>query len=179
MAKDKKTVKPKATKKETKAPKAPKAPKAAKAPKAPKAPKKKSAAAEHNLNKKELSEKLHDAINKDSFTKTLSTEVVSALFDHDKGIIASFLFGDPANKVTIPGFGTFSVRYRAQRKGTHPDPDKKPREITIPECVVVSFKAGKGLKERGEAKGNGKGKKQEFIDAAQKLAKKKSGKKSK
>ena len=162
MAKDKskKAAKAKPAKKETKA-------------KAPKAAKAKTGAAAHNLNKKELSEKLHDAISKDSFTKTLSTEVVSALFDHEKGIIASFLFADPQNKVTIPGFGTFSVRYRAERQGTHPDPKKKPREITIPESAVVSFKAGKGLKERGEAKGAGKAKKQDFINAAQKLAKKK------
>ena len=49
------------------------------------------------------------------------------------------------NKVTIPGFGTFSVAYRAGRKGMHPDPDKD-GPIKIPETFVITFRPGKSLK---------------------------------
>ena len=150
-----------------------------------------------NLNKKELSEALYWTINKGDakagrITKALSQEAISALFD-EEGIIADFLFKKPApktkaakhsgNKVTIPGFGTFSTRYRKARTGTHPAYNKtdgewrvpnaaelskkelaakttalnkkfKSGEIEIAATYVVSFKAGKGLKERASTKAN-------------------------
>lgn len=146
---------------------------------------------DQNLNKKELSEALYWTINGGTsedvrITKALSQEVVTALFD-DEGIIAEFLFKKPApktknakhsgNKVTIPGFGTFSTRFRAARKGTHPAyskgewripgklsaKEKAAKEkalnkeypegsIDIKATYVVSFKAGKGLKDRASAK---------------------------
>ena len=149
-----------------------------------------------NLNKKELSEALYWTINKGDakagrITKALSQEAISALFD-EEGIIADFLFQKPApkikathsgNKVTIPGFGTFSTRYRKARTGTHPAYNKnkgewrvpnaadlsaselaakttalnkkfKSGEIEIAATYVVSFKAGKGLKERASTKAN-------------------------
>jgi hypothetical protein len=46
-------------------------------------------------------------------------------------------------KVTIPGFGTFSVAHRKKRTGKHPTTQKK---IEIPETHVVTFRAGKSLK---------------------------------
>ena len=49
------------------------------------------------------------------------------------------------NKVTIPGFGTFNVNYRAGRKGMHPDPDTE-GPIKIPETFVIAFRPGKSLK---------------------------------
>ena len=152
---------------------------------------------DQNLNKKELSEALYWTINggekEDArITKALSQEIITALFD-ESGIIADFLFKKPApktkrakhsgNKVTIPGFGTFSTRYRDSRKGIHPaynkndgkwnvpnadklsDKEQKKKEkdlnkkypegvIQIDATYVVSFKAGKGLKERAHKKAN-------------------------
>lgn len=154
---------------------------------------------DQNLNKKELSEALYWTINggnKDDarITKALSQEIITALFD-DYGIIADFLFKKPApktkrakhsgNKVTIPGFGTFSTRYRDSRQGIHPaynknegkwnvpnadklsskEQEKKEKDlnqkypkgvIQIDATYVVSFKAGKGLKERAHGKANKK-----------------------
>ena len=46
--------------------------------------------------------------------------------------------------VALVGFGAFSVKERAARKGRNP---KTGVEVHIPACKVVDFKAGKGLKE--------------------------------
>ncbi|MEX0966105.1 MAG: HU family DNA-binding protein [Bacteroidia bacterium] len=46
------------------------------------------------------------------------------------------------DKVTLVGFGTFSVTDRAARKGRNPQTGK---EIDIPARKVVKFKAGKDL----------------------------------
>ena len=45
--------------------------------------------------------------------------------------------------VALPGFGTFSVKDRAERKGRNPQTGE---EITISAGKVVRFKTGKGLK---------------------------------
>lgn len=45
-------------------------------------------------------------------------------------------------KVTLVGFGSFDVSYRAARKGINPSTQK---EIKIAEKVTVKFKAGKEL----------------------------------
>ena len=154
---------------------------------------------DQNLNKKELSEALYWTINKGEketgrLTKALAQEIVGALFD-EEGIIADFLFAKPApktsnakhsgNKVTIPGFGTFSTRFRNKRDGVHPAYNKKTGEWSVPNAgklskaevakkekelnnkykdgkieiastYVVSFKAGKGLKDRAQAKASKK-----------------------
>lgn len=48
-------------------------------------------------------------------------------------------------KVTLTGFGTFSVRHRKARIGVNPqNPSQK---IKIPARKAVGFSAGKGLKE--------------------------------
>lgn len=47
------------------------------------------------------------------------------------------------DKVTLVGFGTFSVVQRAARKGRNPQTKK---EIKIPAKKVVKFKAGADLK---------------------------------
>ena len=72
----------------------------------------------------------------------------------DDGIIAGHLLGTKRRrgekgkgymypKVTIPGFGTFSVAHRAARTGKHPNTRK---DIKIPATHVVTFRAGKSLK---------------------------------
>ena len=48
------------------------------------------------------------------------------------------------DQVTLVGFGTFSVRDRAERKGRNPQTGA---EITIKAAKIPSFKAGKGLKD--------------------------------
>jgi DNA-binding protein HU-beta len=49
------------------------------------------------------------------------------------------------DKITLVGFGTFSVGTRAQREGRNPRTGKK---IKIPAKKVVKFKAGKTLSDK-------------------------------
>ena len=135
-----------------------------------------------NMNKKELSEALRDALAADAksveISKSLAGRVVDQLFDAENGVIANHLFNASFHdfdedrmiktlearksgnqsaarykakhpKVTIPGFGTFGIRYRQARKGQHPDPAKQ-SSLDIPATFVVTFKAGKGLREGAE-----------------------------
>jgi DNA-binding protein HU-beta len=48
------------------------------------------------------------------------------------------------DKVSLVGFGTFSVGQRAKREGKNPQTGKK---ITIPAAKTPKFKAGKALKD--------------------------------
>jgi len=48
------------------------------------------------------------------------------------------------DSVALVGFGTFSVKDRAERKGRNPQTGE---EITIKAAKVPSFKAGKSLKD--------------------------------
>lgn len=49
------------------------------------------------------------------------------------------------DKITLVGFGTFSVVARAEREGRNPRTGEK---ISIPASKVVKFKAGKTLSEK-------------------------------
>jgi DNA-binding protein HU-beta len=49
------------------------------------------------------------------------------------------------DKITLVGFGTFSVAARSQREGRNPRTGEK---IKIPASKVVKFKAGKTLSEK-------------------------------
>ena len=91
------------------------------------------------MNKKELTAKLAKTC---SITQVKSAEIVNAIFDAEKGIIAGEL--DGGNKVTIPGFGTFEARLRAARTGTNPSSKKK---ISIKAKYYARFHAGKTLRE--------------------------------
>ena len=71
-------------------------------------------------------------------TKKQAAEVVDCVLDSIKGALAD---GD---KVSLIGFGTFSVRERAAREGRNPRTGKK---IKIKAKKVPVFKAGKGLKD--------------------------------
>ena len=57
-------------------------------------------------------------------------------------VTAALSAGD---KITLVGFGTFSVGTRAQREGRNPRTGEK---IKIPASKVVKFKAGKTLSEK-------------------------------
>jgi DNA-binding protein HU-beta len=49
------------------------------------------------------------------------------------------------DKITLVGFGTFSVGERSQREGRNPRTGEK---IKIPATKVIKFKAGKTLSEK-------------------------------
>ena len=49
------------------------------------------------------------------------------------------------DKITLVGFGAFSVGERSQREGRNPRTGEK---ITIPALKTAKFKAGKGLSEK-------------------------------
>jgi DNA-binding protein HU-beta len=63
---------------------------------------------------------------------------VASLLD---GVSSALSGGD---KVTLVGFGTFSVSHREGRKGLNP---RTKQPIQIPASNTVRFKAGKALKE--------------------------------
>lgn len=71
-------------------------------------------------------------------TKADSQRALDATLDAIQGVLAT---GD---RVTLPGFGTFSTSKRSARKGRNPQTGK---EIKIKAKTVAKFKAGKGLAE--------------------------------
>ena len=94
------------------------------------------------MNKKELVAAL---AKRTGLTQAKSAEVVNALFEAENGsgIIVGAVQGGA--KVTIPGFGTFALRKRAERTATSPSvPGQK---ITVPPRAYVTFKSGKTLRE--------------------------------
>jgi len=92
------------------------------------------------MNKSELVTKL---AKKAGLTQAKAAEAVDAVFNANKGLIVSEL--GAGRKVTLPGFGTFSVRKRASRQGRNPATGKA---ITIPARKYPAFKVGKTLKEK-------------------------------
>ncbi len=87
------------------------------------------------MNKAELIDAVADAANLSSAD---ATRAVEGVFDC---ITATLARGD---KVTLVGFGTFSVKDRKARTGMNP----RTREpIEIPASRAAGFKAGKALKE--------------------------------
>lgn len=103
-----------------------------------------------SLNKSELAEALFEELSEHNVTKKLASAAVDAIFNAESGIIVSHLKkfkkkrGDVDQRVTIPGFGTFKVSYRKARNGVHPKTGKK---LKIDATYVVTFSAGKNLKE--------------------------------
>jgi DNA-binding protein HU-beta len=88
------------------------------------------------MNKATLAQKLTDQLN---VSKKSSEDFLEAF---QKIIVSALKAGD---EVTLAGFGTFSARTRAARRGVHPrDPLKS---IDVPTVRVAKFKAGSGLKQ--------------------------------
>ena len=80
---------------------------------------------------------LVDSIAKQSgLTKADAAKALDATLDAVTGTLQT---GD---KVTLPGFGTFSVSQRSARTGRNPQTGK---EIKIKAKTVAKFKAGKNL----------------------------------
>ena len=89
----------------------------------------------YTMNKGDLVNKIaSDA----SLTKAQATSALNAVLD---SVSATLKAGE---KVTLVGFGTFSVSNRAARVGRNPQTGK---EIQIAAKNVVKFKAGKDLSE--------------------------------
>jgi len=87
------------------------------------------------MNKQEL---VNAVAIKGELTKKAAEVAVMAVF----GTIEDEL--SAGGKVQLVGFGTFSVKDRAERTGRNPQTQEP---ITIPATKVPAFKAGKGLKE--------------------------------
>jgi DNA-binding protein HU-beta len=88
----------------------------------------------NSLNKGELVDKI---ANDTGVTKTQAEAVFNSLIDGIKGSMKK------GHKVTIVGFGTFSVAKRKARKGRNPQTGA---EIKIPARKVPKFTAGSELK---------------------------------
>ncbi|KAA0259565.1 HU family DNA-binding protein [Deferribacter autotrophicus] len=87
------------------------------------------------MNKKELIERI---ASKAGLKKA---EAERALAAFEETVIEALKSGD---KVTLVGFGTFSVSERKERKGRNPQTGE---EIIIPATKTPKFTAGKILKE--------------------------------
>lgn len=86
------------------------------------------------MNKSQLIDKI--AVDAD-ISKAAAGRVLDALI---ASVTESLQAGD---EVVLVGFGTFSVRDRAERVGRNP---KTGKEITIAAAKVPGFRAGKSLK---------------------------------
>ena len=87
------------------------------------------------MNKKELVEAMADAAD---ISKAQAEKALNGLLMAVTGALAN---GD---KVTLVGFGTFSVAQRSARKAKNP---RTGEEIEIPAKKVAKFKAGSKLSE--------------------------------
>lgn len=85
------------------------------------------------MNKGELINQIAQDAN---LTKAQATDALNSFIEATAKSLNS---GD---KLTLVGFGTFSVSERSARKGRNPQTGK---EINIPARKVVKFKAGKDL----------------------------------
>ena len=81
---------------------------------------------------------LIDAVAESGMSKKQAAEAVGAIFDSIKGALAD------GEKVSLVGFGSFSVKKRAAREGRNPRTGKT---IKIKAKKVPVFKAGKALKD--------------------------------
>ncbi|HIA08679.1 MAG TPA: HU family DNA-binding protein [Chromatiaceae bacterium] len=87
------------------------------------------------MNKSELIEAIADSAD---LSKASAGRALDAVVD---AISTSLKGGD---QVVVSGFGTFTIRDRAARKGRNPQTGA---EIEIKAAKVPGFKAGKALKE--------------------------------
>jgi DNA-binding protein HU-beta len=87
------------------------------------------------MNKTELIDKV---AKESALSKAVAEQVVNSVFS---AVAEAMKMGD---KVTLVGFGTFSVSERAAREGRNPQSGET---INIPAKKVVKFKAGSKLTE--------------------------------
>jgi len=87
------------------------------------------------MNKSEL---IQDVAENSAISKAIAAKAVDGVIESIKNALAD---GDT---VTLIGFGTFSVRERAARKGRNP---RTGEPLDIKAANVPVFKAGKSLKD--------------------------------
>lgn len=87
-----------------------------------------------NMTKAEL---IMEIAEKAGFTKSQAEAALDATFETITELMIK------QEKILISGFGGFSTKVRAERKGRNPATGK---EMTIPESVVVTFKPAAQLK---------------------------------
>lgn len=87
----------------------------------------------HTMNKGDLIDKVAELAN---LKKADAAAALNATLDALKDALKE------GQKITLVGFGSFDVSYRAARKGINPSTQK---EIKIDEKVTVKFKPGKEL----------------------------------
>ncbi|MBU0614069.1 HU family DNA-binding protein [Patescibacteria group bacterium] len=97
------------------------------------------------MNKATLAQKISDRLD---IPKKLAEDFIANFQE----IVTDTLSHD--DEVTIAGFGTFSSRIRAGRKGVNPRDPKQ--VIDVPSVKVPKFKAGKALKDALKASMNKK-----------------------
>ncbi|BCD99447.1 integration host factor subunit alpha [Marinagarivorans cellulosilyticus] len=95
----------------------------------------------HSLTKLEMAEKLQQDLG---FSRKESKELVDCFFEE---IISALENGEP---VKISGFGNFELRDKSSRPGRNP---KTGEEFAIEARRVVTFKAGRKLRDRIDAHG--------------------------
>lgn len=78
-------------------------------------------------------------VNESGITKSQAEKAVGGFVSAVSGALGA------GEKITLVGFGTFSVGERAQREGRNPRTGEK---VKIPASKVVKFKAGKNLSEK-------------------------------
>jgi len=88
------------------------------------------------MTKAELIDTVHASL--ESYTKKEVGEIVAAVF----GAVATAVSEN--KRFSYPGFGTFTVKNRAERRGRNP---RTGQEITIPASSSVGFKPAPALKE--------------------------------
>ena len=81
---------------------------------------------------------INSVATKSGATKKQVTDILDVTFDEIMGTLAK------GAKVTISGFGTFSVSHRSERRGKNP---RTKEEIIIPASKTPHFKAGKSFRE--------------------------------
>ena len=96
------------------------------------------------MNKTEMAVKLAKRVG---VSQGKAAEIIETIFSAHpgKGLIATAL--DAGEKVTIPGFGTFTTKHRGGRQGRNPATGAT---IFIPAKKYAHFKPGKTLRQRVE-----------------------------
>jgi len=89
------------------------------------------------VNKEELIESVQAQLGEDCSKSQAKKVVESVLASIQEGL-------QKDEEVSLPGFGAFSVRHRAARKGVDP---RTRQPIDIKASKTVGFKPGKPLKE--------------------------------
>ncbi|HLG20494.1 MAG TPA: HU family DNA-binding protein [Bdellovibrionota bacterium] len=90
------------------------------------------------MTKQELIEKIATNHKHRSISKAAASDLVESLFDNLSLAIRR------GKRFTYPGFGTFAVKKRKERKGRNPQSGE---EMMIPASKTVVFRASANLKQ--------------------------------